>query len=79
MKLEIGNTMSKRKYEPYCHFCGSKIGQISERTDEKVISIFDCEKCNVNYCDQCSYEKIENDAKVQKCIRCDNIIEKVPD
>jgi hypothetical protein len=71
--------MEKGKYEPYCHFCGSKIGQISERTDEKVNSIFDCERCNLNYCDQCSYETVENDVKVQKCIRCNNIIEKVPD
>lgn len=71
--------MNKEKHEPYCYFCGSKIGQISERTDEMVNSIFDCEKCNVNYCDQCSYETIENDVKVQKCIRCGNIIEKVSD
>ena len=71
--------MNKEKYEPYCHYCGSKIGQISDRTDENVNSIFDCEKCSVNYCDQCSYETIENDVKVQKCLRCDNIIEKIPD
>jgi len=81
--LQIGNkggiTMKKGKYEPYCHFCGSKIGQISERTDEKVNSIYDCEGCQVNYCDQCSYEKEKNGVKLQKCIRCDNIIEKVQD
>jgi len=71
--------MDKGKYEPYCHFCSSKIGQISDRTNEKVNSIFICEKCDVNYCDQCSYEKTENGVKIQKCIRCNNIIEKVPD
>lgn len=69
--------MNEEKHIPYCHFCGAKIGEISERTDEKVTAIFDCEKCWYNYCDQCSYEAEENGKKVQKCLRCDSIIEKV--
>ncbi len=33
--------MDVDKYAPYCHFCGSKIVQISERTDEKVKTILE--------------------------------------
>ena len=68
---------SNNKYIPYCHFCGGKVGEISERTDELITSIFDCEKCNYNYCNQCSYEAIEKNKQVQKCLRCDKIIYKV--
>ena len=71
--------MTSKKYEPSCYYCGSRIGEISEQTNEMVNSIFDCERCNVNYCDQCSYEKIENAVKVQKCIRCNSTIEIIPD
>jgi hypothetical protein len=28
--------------EAYCHYCGTTVGQISERTDEKVHAIYDC-------------------------------------
>lgn len=64
-------------HTPYCHFCGGKIGETSERTDEEIHLIFDCEKCNFNYCDQCSYETIEKNKHVQKCLKCNNIIYKV--
>lgn len=61
----------------HCHFCGSKVGQISERTNDRVNAIFDCEKCKKNYCDQCSYEKEIDEQLVQLCLRCDSQIEKV--
>jgi len=64
-------------FKPYCHFCGSTVGQISERTGEIVNAVYDCEKCKVNYCDQCSYEKEIDGNKVQFCLRCDSEIEKV--
>lgn len=59
----------------YCHFCGSTVGQISDRTDEKVLAIYDCPKCRVNYCDRCSYFNKEN--QDQRCLRCDSNMEKV--
>ena len=72
--------MKKTKTKPeniqaYCHFCGSTVGQISEGTDEKVHSIYDCPKCRVNYCDQCSYFNKED--QVQRCLRCESKMEKV--
>jgi len=63
--------------QAYCHFCGATIGQISERTENLVNAIFYCEKCNVNYCDQCSYEKETDGHLAQFCLRCENQIEKV--
>ncbi len=69
--------MQEKKHKPYCHFCGASVGEISEGTDEKVSAIYDCEKCVYNYCDQCSYETEINEKKVQKCLRCESIIEKV--
>ncbi len=61
----------------YCHFCGSTVGQISERTGEYANTIYDCEKCNANYCDQCSYGKEIKGQLVQFCLRCESQIEKV--
>ena len=66
----------KKEFKPYCHFCGGRIGDISERTDEKVTAIYDCEKCKANYCDQCSYPD-KDKPEVQLCLRCDSIIEKL--
>jgi len=57
----------------YCLFCGSSVGQISERTDEKVSTIYWCDKCEQNYCDQCSYNK----NNIQYCLRCDTKLDKV--
>ncbi len=61
----------------FCNFCGSTVGQISERTENRVNAVYDCPKCNVNYCDQCSYEKEIDGKSVQLCLRCDSQIEKV--
>lgn len=61
----------------YCFFCGSTVGQISDRTEEKVNAVYDCPKCNCNYCDQCSYEKVIEDEPVQSCLRCNSKLEKV--
>ena len=61
----------------YCHYCGSTVGQTSERTEKSVQAVYDCGKCNVNYCDQCSYEKEIDGKLVQLCLRCDSQIEKV--
>ena len=65
-----------KKHEAYCHFCGSKVGDISDRTGERSTAIFDCPKCKVNYCDQCSYFKEEN-KNVQLCLRCDSKMDKL--
>jgi hypothetical protein len=61
--------------EAYCHYCGATVGQISERTDEKVHAVYDCPRCRVNYCDQCSYFSKED--RVQRCLRCDSKLDKV--
>ena len=61
----------------YCIFCGSTVGQISERTEGLVNAVYDCPKCRLNYCDQCSYEKIINGHAVQLCLRCDSRLDKV--
>jgi hypothetical protein len=61
----------------FCHFCGATVTEISERTDEIVSSIFDCPKCCLNYCDQCSYTKEINGKEVQLCLRCDSKLDKV--
>ena len=69
--------MQEKENVPYCNYCGAKVGEISERTEEKVNAIYNCDKCCYNYCDQCSYETEENGKTVQKCLRCENIIEKL--
>ena len=61
----------------YCHYCGATVGQISDRTEEKVNAIYDCPKCKVNYCDQCSYGKDMDGKLVQFCLRCESKIGKV--
>ena len=60
-----------------CNYCGASVGEISERTEGQVEAVYDCLKCKVNYCDQCSYEKEVNGQLVQRCLRCESIIEKV--
>ena len=71
-------TVSNNKtLKAYCFFCGSTIGQISDRTEENVTSIYDCLTCKSNYCDQCSYEKEVKGKLVQFCLRCNSEIEKV--
>jgi len=78
MKEKMNEGISRTEdYKAYCHFCGATVGQISDATGEKVSAIYDCPKCNVNYCDQCSYEKDVGGKLVQFCIRCESKIEKV--
>jgi hypothetical protein len=62
--------------KPYCSFCGASVGEESEGTGIVVTAIFDCPKCMMNYCDQCSYHRDENPS-IQKCLRCESVIEKV--
>ncbi len=78
MKKKTQETVSnKNTFKAYCMFCGSTVGQISDRTEERVTAIFDCRKCQMNYCDQCSYGKEIDEQLVQFCLRCDSQIEKV--
>lgn len=75
--MTIIRNHTEKFLEAYCIFCGSTIGQISESTGEMVNGIYDCPKCQANYCDQCSYEKEINSNVVQICLRCDGEIEKI--
>lgn len=77
MSKKKQETASTNTLKAYCIFCGSTVGQISDRTEECVTAIYDCPKCRVNYCDQCSYGKDIDGRSVQFCLRCDNQIEKV--
>ncbi len=65
----------------YCSFCGASIGEISERTGKKVISIYDCRKCKTNYCNECSKKsKTKGERElVQICLRCGDRIIKISD
>jgi len=76
-KKKPKSSSHENQFKAYCHFCGSTVGQISERTENFVSAIYDCEKCNVNYCDQCSYEKEIDGHLAQFCLRCESRIEKV--
>ncbi len=60
----------------YCIFCGSTVGQISDRTEQPVKAVFYCPGCKVNYCDQCSYEEETDGITTQRCLRCDSRVEK---
>jgi hypothetical protein len=78
MKKKMDEEISQPiDYKAYCHFCGATVGQISDATEEKVSAIYDCPKCKVNYCDQCSYGKNMDGKLVQFCLRCESKIEKV--
>lgn len=77
MDKKMGVSTSHQFDYPYCHFCGSTVGQISERTNKTVNAIYDCKKCHKSYCDQCSYEKEIDHQFVQLCLRCDSQIDKV--
>ena len=68
---------NNNKLKAYCMFCGSTVGQISDRTEERVTAVYDCPKCEMNYCDQCSYAKEVEGQVVQLCLRCDSRMEKV--
>ena len=61
----------------YCIFCGSTVGQVSDATGEIVTAVYDCPRCMLNYCDQCSYEESTEGKQMQLCLRCDGQLEKV--
>jgi predicted RNA-binding Zn-ribbon protein involved in translation (DUF1610 family) len=63
--------------KPHCITCGSTVGQTSGRTMRKVKAVYDCPKCGVNYCDQCSYEQTVDGKQVQRCLDCGGELEKV--
>lgn len=63
--------------QAYCTYCGSTVGQISDRTEDLVNAVYDCPKCKMNYCDQCSYEEEIDGKLVQLCLRCDSQMEKI--
>jgi hypothetical protein len=69
--------LQTEKRKAYCIFCGSTVGQISDRTDKRVSAVYDCPKCMRNYCDQCSYEKEIGGKRFQFCLRCESKIDKV--
>ncbi|MFH0725187.1 MAG: hypothetical protein V2B19_02345 [Pseudomonadota bacterium] len=74
---KIESVSRNSDFKAYCFFCGATVGQLSDRTEEKVSAIYDCPKCRVNYCDQCSYEKEADGELAQFCLRCESKIEKV--
>lgn len=76
-KKSVVDVTRDSDFKAYCHYCGATVGQTSDRTEEKASAIFDCLKCRVNYCDQCSYAKEVGGKMVQFCLRCENEIEKI--
>lgn len=64
-------------YIPQCNFCGARVGEISEETGKIITVIYDCPKCRMNYCNECSYEKEINGEMVQLCLRCDSKLDKL--
>lgn len=74
-KLEVLSV--DKPLKAYCMFCGSTVGQISEQTEKCVNAVYDCPKCKMNYCDQCSYEQEIDGQKVQVCLRCESQLEQV--
>lgn len=77
MKKQPANLPDPNDLKAYCIFCGSTVGQVSDRTRKKVKAAYDCPKCRRNYCDQCSYEETVDGKLVQLCLRCDGELEKV--
>jgi len=69
--------MSSKEINAYCHFCGASVGDVSERTGNKVESIYDCPKCWVNYCSQCSALKDDSLDGIVICLRCNSKMERV--
>ena len=66
----MSKTLNKET-KPSCNFCGAEAGEISQRTEQKVTAIYDCEKCCKNYCSQCRYFK-EKEPEIQLCLQCDS-------
>ncbi len=70
--------MKNESIKAYCHYCGSTVGHLSDRTDEMVTAVYICPSCDLNYCDQCSYEKKTDDGlSSQYCLRCNSKMDKV--
>jgi hypothetical protein len=70
---ETDSTSLPRVHHAYCIFCGSTVGQESDRTGGTVTAVYDCPKCRRNYCSECSYAKDGS----QYCLRCDSILAQV--
>lgn len=77
MNKKKNNSSPGNKIKAYCQYCGSTVGEISDRTEELITSIYECKKCDENYCDQCSYEKNIDKHVKQFCLRCESEIEKI--
>jgi hypothetical protein len=76
MKKKIQDDIPRpRDLRPYSLFCGARVGEISQRTEEMTHAIYDCPKCDRYYCGQCSYNK--DGFHFQFCLRCDSKIKKV--
>lgn len=73
MSKKITTKVRANNRKAYCHFCGSTVGQRSDRTEEIIEAIYDCSKCRVNYCSECTY----NDGDKQRCLRCESVVDKV--
>ena len=65
-----GNKRDRQPTVAYCGFCGSKPGQISERTERLATAVYFCPKCVANYCDQCSAPHAN--PEISNCLRCDS-------
>lgn len=66
-------------FEPYCLFCGAKVGEKSEcnsDNDDPVSAIYYCPGCMRNYCNVCSYET-KDSPPIPKCLRCESVLAKV--
>jgi Zn finger protein HypA/HybF involved in hydrogenase expression len=78
---DIGNNerleMNSKAIKAYCHFCGASVGDVSERTGNKAEAIYDCPKCRVNYCSQCSALKNDSVDGAVICLRCNSKMERV--
>ena len=40
-KTRVGDVSRNSDFKAYCNFCGATVGQISDRTEEKVSAIYD--------------------------------------
>ena len=66
MKKKRGGNVSRNSdFKAYCHFCGATVGQISDRTEEKVSSIYDCPKCGRRF----AFYGLQTPWKIHKCTK----------
>lgn len=64
-------------YKPQCSYCGGIVGELGERNGEEINAIYDCPRCRLNYCSDCSYEGKRSGEKQQLCLRCDGRLDLV--